>query len=134
MMVTESEILAASILIVDDQEPNVLLLEQMLSEAGYTCVTSTMNPQDVCSLHRRNCYDLILLDLQMPLMDGFQVMEGLKTNAADAYLPVLVITAQPGQKLRALQVGARVFICKPFYLVAVRSRLLNMLEVRLLYT
>ncbi|SBT04133.1 putative PAS/PAC sensor protein [Candidatus Accumulibacter aalborgensis] len=134
MMVTESEILAASILIVDDQEPNVLLLEQMLSEAGYTCVTSTMNPQDVCSLHRRNCYDLILLDLQMPLMDGFQVMEGLKTNAADAYLPVLVITAQPGHKLRALQVGARDFISKPFDLVEVRTRIRNMLEVRLLYT
>ena len=133
MMVTEPEILAASILVVDDQEPNILLLEQLLSDAGYTCVASTRNPQEVCALHRQNRYDLILLDLQMPLMDGFQVMEGLKTNAADAYLPVLVITAQPGHKLRALQAGARDFISKPFDLVEVRTRIRNMLEVRLLY-
>jgi PAS domain S-box-containing protein len=61
------------------------------------------------------------------------VMEGLKTNEADGYLPVLVITAQPGHKLRALQAGARDFISKPFDLVEVRTRIRNMLEVRLLY-
>ena len=66
-------------------------------------------------------------------MDGFQVMEGLKTNDADGYLPVLVITAQPGHKLRALQAGARDFISKPFDLVEVKTRIRNMLEVRLLY-
>jgi len=133
MKLAESDILNASILIVDDQESNVLLLEQLLSEAGYTCVASTMNPQEVCSLHRKNHYDLILLDLQMPGMDGFQVMEGLKTNTADGYLPVLVITAQPGHKLRALQAGAKDFISKPFDLVEARTRIHNMLEVRLLY-
>jgi DNA-binding response OmpR family regulator len=69
----------------------------------------------------------------MPGMDGFQVMEGLKTNVTDGYLPVLVITAQPGHKLRALQAGARDFISKPFDLVEVRTRIRNMLEVRLLY-
>ena len=74
----------ASILIVDDQESNVILLEQLLSDAGYTIVASTMNPQEVCALHRKHRYDLILLDLQMPGMDGFQVMEGLKTNATTA--------------------------------------------------
>jgi PAS domain S-box-containing protein len=92
-----------------------------------------MEPHEVCALHRRNRYDLILLDLQMPGMDGFQVMEGLKTNEADGYLPVLVITAQPGHKLRALQAGARDFISKPFDLVEVKTRIRNMLEVRLLY-
>ena len=132
-MVSASDILNASILIVDDQESNVSLLEQSLSEAGYTCVASTMNPQEVCALHRKNRYDLILLDLQMPGMDGFQVMEGLKTNDADGYLPVLVITAQPGHKLRALQAGAKDFISKPFDLVEVKTRIHNMLEVRLLY-
>jgi PAS domain S-box-containing protein len=132
-MLAESEILNANILIVDDQEVNILLLGQILSEAGYTGVTSTMNPMEVCALHRKNCYDLILLDLQMPEMDGFQVIEGLKTNEADAYLPVLVITAQPGHKLHALQVGAKDFICKPFDLVEVRTRIHNLLEVRLLY-
>jgi len=133
MTLADSEILDASILIVDDQEANVSLLEQVLSEAGYTRVASTMNPHEVCALHRRNRYDLILLDLQMPAMDGFQVMEGLKTNDADSYLPVLVITAQPGHKLRALLAGAKDFISKPFDLVEVKTRIRNMLEVRLLY-
>jgi PAS domain S-box-containing protein len=133
MTLTESQILGASVLIVDDQQANVSLLEQTLGEAGYTRVASTMDPHEVCALHRKNRYDLILLDLQMPGMDGFQVMEGLKTNQADGYLPVLVITAQPGHKLRALQAGARDFISKPFDLVEVRTRIRNMLEVRLLY-
>jgi len=133
MRLAESDILGASVLIVDDQESNIALLEQMLAQAGYTRVTSTMNPQEVCALHRKHRYDLILLDLQMPGMDGFQVIEGLKTNASDGYLPVLVITAQPGHKLRALQAGARDFISKPFDLVEVRTRIRNMLEVRLLY-
>jgi PAS domain S-box-containing protein len=133
MMVSAPDILNASILIVDDQKSNVSLLEQLLSEAGYACVASTMNPHEVCALHRKNRYDLILLDLQMPGMDGFEVMEGLKTNDADGYLPVLVITAQPGHKLRALQAGAKDFVSKPFDLVEVKTRIHNMLEVRLLY-
>ena len=133
MKIAESDILNASVLIVDDQEVNVSLLTQLLQETGYTHVSSTMNPAEVCALHRKNRYDLILLDLQMPVMDGFQVMEGLKTNDVDSYLPVLVITAQPGHKLRALQAGARDFISKPFDMVEVRTRIHNMLEVRLLY-
>jgi len=133
MIITESEIRNASILIVDDQESNVSLLDQLLSEAGYTSVASTMNPREVCELHLKNQYDLILLDLQMPGMDGFQVMEGLKANDSDGYLPVLVITAQPGHKLRALQAGAKDFISKPFDLVEVKTRIRNLLEVRLLY-
>ena len=133
MMVAQSDILNASILIVDDQEVNVSLLEQMLREAGYTRFASTMNPHEVCALHRKNRYDLILLDLQMPGMDGFQVMEALKTNDAQGYLPVLVLTAQPGHKLRALQAGARDFLSKPFDFVEVKARIHNMLEVRLLY-
>ncbi len=74
-MIVAPDILNASILIVDDQEPNVRLLEQLLNETGYTRVASTMNPHEVSALHRKNRYDLILLDLQMPGMDGFQVME-----------------------------------------------------------
>ena len=77
-MVTSNDIHNARILIVDDQASNVQLLVQMLRGAGYACVTSTTNPLEVCSLHQKNRYDLILLDLQMPGMDGFQVMEGLK--------------------------------------------------------
>jgi PAS domain S-box-containing protein len=96
-------------------------------------VTSTSNPLEVCALHRKNRYDLILLDLQMPVMDGFQVIEALKTNESDGYLPVIVLTAQPGHKLKALQAGARDFISKPFDLVEVKTRIRNMLETRLLY-
>ncbi len=133
MIITESDILGASILIVDDQESNISLLEQVLTESGYTCVASTTNPAEVCALHRINRYDLILLDLQMPVMDGFQVIEGLKLENAERYLPVLVITAQPDHKLRALQAGAKDFVAKPFDLVEVKLRIRNMLEVRLLY-
>src|ERR1700694_3244323 len=133
MMVSAPDILNASLLVVDDQESNVALLEQMLRETGYARIASTMDPHEVCALHRKNRYDLILLDLQMPGMDGFQVMEGLKTNDADGYLPVIVLTAQPGHKLRALQAGAKDFISKPFDLVEVKTRIHNMLEVRLLY-
>ena len=133
MITAAPDLLGASILIVDDQPANVALLEELLREEGYSRVTSTMNPQEVGALHRRNGYDLILLDLQMPGMDGFQVMEVLKTNEADPYLPVLVLTAQPGHRLRALQAGAKDFVSKPFDLVEVKTRIRNMLEVRLLY-
>jgi two-component system cell cycle response regulator len=133
MMVGMPDILNASILIVDDQESNVSLLEQLLRATGYTRVASTMNPQEVCALHRRNGYDLILLDLQMPGMDGFQVMAALKTNESDSYLPVIVLTAQAAHRLRALQAGAKDFISKPFDLLEVKTRIHNMLEVRLLY-
>lgn len=132
-MADTDEILDASILIVDDQTANVQLLEQMLRGAGYRHVTSTTDPQTVCALHRTNHYDLILLDLQMPVMDGFQVMDGLKEIEAGGYVPILVITAQPGHKLRALASGAKDFVSKPLDLVEVKTRIHNMLEVRLLY-
>jgi len=132
-MISADDILNASILIVDDQQANVQLLEEMLRDIGYRCIASTMDPHTVCALHRANHYDLILLDLQMPGRDGFQVMEGLKELEADGYLPVLAITAQPGHKLRALASGARDFIAKPFDLMEARTRIHNMLEVRLLY-
>ena len=132
-MISRSDILKASILIVDDQAANVALLEQMLRDAGYVTIASTMDPRAVCELHRMNRYDLILLDLQMPGMDGFQVMEGLKKIETDGCLPVLVITAQPAHKLRALKAGAKDFVSKPFDLAEVLIRVYNMLEVRLLH-
>jgi CheY-like chemotaxis protein len=133
MRIALAEILKANILIVDDREANVSLLQQILTEDGYTRVTGTTSSQEVCALHRKNRYDLILLDLQMPGMDGFQVMEGLKTIESEGYLPVIMLTAQPGHKLRALKAGARDFISKPFELVEVQTRIRNMLEARLLY-
>jgi adenylate cyclase len=132
-MVSASAIFNASILIVDDQEANVLLLERMLHGAGYASITSTRDPLAVCKLHRENRYAVILLDLQMPGLDGFQVMEGLKEIETAGYLPVLVITAQPDHKLRALKTGARDFISKPFDLAEVLMRVHNLVEVRLLH-
>ena len=132
-MISSSDILHGKVLIVDDQEASVLLLERMLRGAGYVSITSTMDPHAVCALHRDNHYDLILLDLLMPVMDGFQVMEGLKAIETDSYVPVLVITAHPAHKLRALAAGAKDFISKPFDLSEVLMRVHNMLEVRLLH-
>jgi adenylate cyclase len=126
-------ILKARILIVDDKQANVTLLEGMLSGAGYVAVTATLDPRAVCELHAKHRYDLIVLDLQMPGMDGFEVMAGLKRIERLGYLPVLVITAHPGHKLRALRTGARDFISKPFDVAEVLTRVNNLLEVRLLH-
>ena len=132
-MISESEIREARILIVDDQETNVVLLEELLRETGYQNISSTMDPRSVFALHNDNQYDLILLDILMPVMDGFQVMEKLKTSLTNDYLPILVLTAQPEQKLRALDAGAKDFVSKPFDLVEVKTRIRNILEVRILY-
>ena len=132
-MNTEFNILHATVLIVDDQPVNVQLLEQLLAGAGYTQVSSTTNPLEVAALHAKHRYDLILLDLKMPGMDGFQVMEALKEDKHDKYLSVIVLTAEPAHKLRALQAGAKDFISKPFDLIEVKTRIHNALEVRLLY-
>ena len=132
-MLSPPDILNARILVVDDQVANVRLLEGMLRVAGYACIESTTDPNRVCELHRKHRYSLILLDLQMPVMDGFQVMEGLKEIEEDGYLPVLVITAQPDHKLRALQAGAKDFVSKPFDMTELRARVHNILEVRLLH-
>ena len=132
-MIKVADILKASILIVDDKEANLTLLDHMLRGAGYVSIASTRHPREVCELHRKNRYSLILLDLQMPGMDGFQVMEDLKSLETDGYLPVLVITAEPGHKLRALKAGAKDFVSKPFELAEVLIRVYNMLEVRLLH-
>ena len=132
-MISRADILNAKILIVDDQVANIRLLDRMLRGAGYTSVVSTTNPTEVYALHREQSYDLILLDLEMPGMDGFQVMESLEEIEKDGYLPVLVITAQPEHRLRALKAGAKDFVSKPLDLAEVSTRVYNMLEVRLLH-
>jgi CheY-like chemotaxis protein len=128
----EAAILKSSILIVDDQAAHVHLLERLLQDTGYVNVSSTLDPREVGALHREHRYDLILLDLQMPGLDGFGVMEELRTDAGNSCLPVIALTAQPMHKLRALQAGARDFINKPFETVEVTVRIHHMLEVRLL--
>lgn len=134
-MIAPSDILNASILIVDDQDSSIQLLDRILANAGYTSVTRTKDANDVCELHRRNRYDLILLDIEMPGagFSGFQVMDGLRQIDPDSPLPVIVITAHPGHKLHALQAGATDFISKPFELAEMLVRIRNMLEISLLH-
>ena len=126
-------IFEASILIVDDLQSNVVLLEQLLRNEGYSKLQTTTDPYAVCDLHRLHHYDLILLDLKMPGMDGFAVMSGLKALDTVGYAPILAITVEPELRLRALSSGAKDFIAKPFELTELISRINNMLEVRLLY-
>lgn len=133
-MITSNCILNGKILIADDVPANVQLLEMMLGQAGYHCITSTTDATAVCDLHIENKYDLILLDLHMPHMDGMAVIAELNRIETDSYVPVLVITAQPDQKLAALQAGAKDFISKPFDLAELLTRIHNLLEVRLLHT
>lgn len=132
-MVNEADILNAKVLIVDDLEFNVHVLERILKNAGYTSLTSTTDPLQVCGLHRKNRYELILLDIEMPGMDGFGVMQGLAEIEKDDYLPVIVITGQPDYKLRALQLGAKDFVSKPYDRAEVLARAHNLIEVRLLH-
>ena len=126
---------SANILIVDDQMPNVRLLQKILSGAGYINVIITTNPLEVEELHKEYNFDLVLLDIRMPKMDGFQVMEKLKEIEQDNYVPVLVLTAQndDATKLDALRAGAKDFLVKPFDQNEVLLRISNMLEVRLLH-
>ncbi len=130
--ISPADILKASILVVDDQAAHAAVLEQMLGSAGYVSVTTTLDPHEVYGLHRKNRYDLILLDLEMPGLNGFQVMQRLKEIETGGYLPVLVVAARPEHKLQALKEGARDFVSKPFDLAEVLVRVRNMIEIRLL--
>lgn len=127
------DILNAKILVVDDNAANIKLLALILARAGYKDVSSVTDPCAVFDLYKHHRYDAILLDLNMPGMDGFQVMEALKTIEPEEQLPVIVITAQPDLKQRAFQAGAKDFISKPFDYTEVLARIRNLLMVRLLY-
>ncbi|AVR99044.1 EAL domain-containing protein [Pseudoduganella armeniaca] len=131
-MISRADILNASILIVDDQPVNVQLLEYLLQSTGYANVSSTTDPRVVADWHAQHRYDIIILDLQMPGMDGFDVMQALRPLEPDGYLPVLVVTAEPDKKQAALDAGARDFVTKPFDPVEVLTRIRNQVEVRLM--
>jgi diguanylate cyclase (GGDEF)-like protein/PAS domain S-box-containing protein len=128
-----AEIRRARILVVDDQQVNVQLLEYLLKTTGYENVVGTTDPRQVVALHQEHRFDLLILDLHMPEMDGFEVMQALKPFERDGGLPVLVVTAGTEQKWAALEAGARDFIDKPFDTVEVITRIRNLLEVRLLH-
>ncbi|MFA5372009.1 MAG: diguanylate cyclase [Sideroxydans sp.] len=133
MPISQADRLQAHILIVDDQQANVTLLENILRQEGFRRITSTLDPCNASDLYRSNNFDLVLLDIEMPGMDGFEVMQNLIAIDTHGYVPILVVTAQPAHKLRALTSGAKDFISKPLDLIEVKTRINNMLEVRLLY-
>jgi diguanylate cyclase (GGDEF)-like protein/PAS domain S-box-containing protein len=132
-MISQTDIHHARILIVDDQPVNIELLEYLLTSTGYKDVRATTDPRVVAAWHAEHHFDLIILDLQMPGMSGFDVMDALKPLEPDGWLPVLVVTAQPDHKLRAFETGARDFISKPFDPIETLTRIRNMLEMRLLH-
>lgn len=128
--------LDARILIVDDQESNVLLLQNILQDAGYAHFETTRDSSQVASLMQEFHPDLILLDLMMPNLDGYAVMEQLRPLIPpDTYLPILVLTADATKqaKQRALSLGAKDFLTKPLDQVEVLLRIKNLLETRLLH-
>jgi putative two-component system response regulator len=133
-MIALERILESRILIVDDQEANLLLLEKILEGEGYGHTLTVADSRQVVDLCRGFRPDLLLLDLHMPYLDGFQVMEQLRDAQVDEFLPILVLTADCTRetKLRALRIGARDFLTKPFDHLEVMNRIRNMLEVRLL--
>lgn len=126
----------ARLLIVDDQEPNILFLARLLQRAGYVNVVTTTDPLQVLTLCLEFRPDLVMLDLHMPYLDGFAVLELLRSHGSvDIFLPVLVLTADvtPQAKQRALQLGANDFLAKPFDITEVLLRVKNLLETRILY-
>lgn len=133
-MISEQQCLNATILIVDDQMTNILLLESILRNSGYTQIHYTQDPTQVVSLVKELNPDLICLDIRMPKINGFQVMGQLKVIQKDVFLPILVLTSEEDRetRLRALESGAKDFLHKPFDKVEVLMRIHNLLEVSLL--
>jgi DNA-binding response OmpR family regulator len=132
----EGSLESARILVVDDQEDNVVLLQRILAKAGYTNVSTTTDPREVLPRVLESEHDLIILDLLMPHLSGFDVIEQLSKVVPDGtYLPILVLTADLTQEAmhRALSIGARDFLHKPFDPIEVLLRIKNLLETRFMY-
>jgi putative two-component system response regulator len=136
MIVKDNAFRDCRILIVDDQEANVLLLSNILKRAGYTNLTSVTDSRQVLPLYNNGRPDLLLLDLMMPYMDGFQVMEQIGPLVGEgSFFPILVLTADVNQdtRRRALSVGATDFLTKPFDATEVVLRIRNLLQTRQLH-
>lgn len=132
MLSNPADLKTASLLIVDDEASNLKLLERVLSMEGYTRIIATQDPREVLSLYQNNKIDLVLLDLNMPHMDGYEVMEILKKAVGNELTPILVLTAQHLQdhRQRALDSGALDYVTKPFDRKELLSRVRNLLEVQ----
>ena len=137
MNIQENKTKSSRILVVDDNAVNVRLLEDILAQSGYSNVFSTTDPTEVAPLHVKWNFDIILLDIRMPKLDGFGVMRQLKeVIPPEDYVPILAITAETDMetRLRALKEGAKDFINKPYSQLEALNRIANLLEVRALYT
>jgi putative two-component system response regulator len=120
------------IVAIDDEPANVALLEAMLAEGGYTRVRTVTDSRlaiGTCLVFEP---DLVLLDLMMPNVDGFTILESLRAAAGESFLPVIVLTADANEstKRRALRAGATDFLLKPFDQLEVLLRINNLLETR----
>jgi putative two-component system response regulator len=127
---------APRILIVDDEEANVRLLERILRRVTSADLRSTTDSRTVMTLYTEFKPDLILLDLRMPHIDGFGVLDALRPMIpADSYVPILVLTADitPEAKQQALSSGAKDFLTKPFDPTEILLRITNLLETRALH-
>ena len=126
----------ANILIVDDQQTNIDLLEEFLKMQRFVNIQTTTDPLMTVSLFKSFQPDLILLDLMMPGLSGYDILDQLKPLIPiDTYYPVLILSADmaPSAKQRALALGARDFITKPFDFLEVFLRIRNLLETRYLH-
>jgi signal transduction histidine kinase len=126
----------ACLLLVDDEQTNLTLLRLILGRAGYTRVHTLSDARDVLPLAKALNPDLVVLDLRMPTMSGFTVLEGLvEQTAPDEFLPILVVTGDASQtaRQRALKLGAKDFLTKPFEATEVLLRIQNLLVTRLLH-
>ena len=127
-MSIEQAILDARILIVDDQAANVQLLTRLLVEAGYTQVTSTLQPTEVCTLHRQHAYDLILLDLNLPDMSGHEVLRQLRMARIETPILILSGSDDTDNKIRGFGFGADDYMTKPFDMRELLARLRALLR------
>lgn len=133
---TEEELLDSRVLLVDDQPANLRLLEDLLGREGLSHVIGTTDAQRALDIYAAFDPDLVVLDLMMPGLDGYAVLEQLHRRGDPYdYRPVLVITADATTeaKRRALSLGARDFLTKPFDNIEAMLRVWNLLETRLLY-
>ena len=133
-MVPKQEMLNSKILIIDDQEINILLLEDILAKAGFTSIVTTTDSRDAVKLYKDHEPDIILVDLNMPEINGFEVMKKIREMEGDSYIPILAMTSQPAEELliESLKAGATDFLRKPFNILEVVCRIKNMLNVRIL--
>jgi putative two-component system response regulator len=123
------------ILVIDDEPANVALLEDMLADGGYTRVKSVTDSRLAVETCETFEPDLVLLDLMMPHVDGFMILESLRAAAGESFFPIIILTADANEstKLRVLRAGATDFLLKPFDQLEVLLRMTNLLETRRLH-